>query len=446
MRKRVAVLVLGDVGHSPRMQYHCLSLARSANLEVDIVGYNNSTPRPEVLANEHITIHGIKELPPLPQIFPSFAYFLYAPFKFLFLVFQLLIMFFFVLHRPDFILVQNPPSIPTLMVAKIVSKIKHSTLIIDWHNYGFTILGLRLGPSSLYVRIAKIFEQFFASSDYAFCVTKGMKRDLKTQFNVDALTLYDRPPPFFCKSSLQQKHELFLRLEKELCLKSVFTCNENETPFTYEDSQDCIVKAKPNHPALIVSSTSWTKDENFAVLLEALVLFDAQVDANPALYPECAVLITGKGPEKEYYEERIQTLGLRHVHIRTVWLRTEDYPVLLGAADLGVSLHTSSSGLDLPMKIVDMFGAGLPVCAVNFPCLPELVKDEENGRIFETADELAEQLTHLLANFPSDRRMLKQFEKHLQNNFQNVRWDAQWNAVALPIFTSPSTDDPKKKD
>lgn len=83
-------------------------------------------------------------------------------------------------------------------------------------------------------------------------------------------------------------------------------------------------------------------------------------------YPKLVCIITGKGPEKEKYLQIIGGKCWQMVRILTPWLETEDYPLVLAAADLGVCLHWSSSGLDLPMKVVDMFGSGLPVCAINY--------------------------------------------------------------------------------
>jgi beta-1,4-mannosyltransferase len=39
MKQRAAILVLGDVARSPRMQYHALSCANQADMDVDIIGY-----------------------------------------------------------------------------------------------------------------------------------------------------------------------------------------------------------------------------------------------------------------------------------------------------------------------------------------------------------------------------------------------------------------------
>jgi len=61
-RRRVQVVVLGDFGRSPRMQFHALSLADQAHFEVDVVAYTGSTPRGEILAHPHIHL---RLIPPL---------------------------------------------------------------------------------------------------------------------------------------------------------------------------------------------------------------------------------------------------------------------------------------------------------------------------------------------------------------------------------------------
>jgi beta-1,4-mannosyltransferase len=56
-RGRACVVVLGDLGRSPRMQYHALSLARQASFQVDIVAYGGSIPHEAVLNHPSIHIH-----------------------------------------------------------------------------------------------------------------------------------------------------------------------------------------------------------------------------------------------------------------------------------------------------------------------------------------------------------------------------------------------------
>ena len=70
-----------------------------------------------------------------------------------------------------------------------------------------------------------------------------------------------------------------------------------------------------------------------------------------AALPRLLMLVTGKGPQRMHYQGQMAALRLQHVAFRTLWLEAQDYPLLLGSADLGISLHTSSSGLDLPMKV-----------------------------------------------------------------------------------------------
>lgn len=77
----------------------------------------------------------------------------------------------------------------------------------------------------------------------------------------------------------------------------------------------------------------------------------AQALAEGSVLPKLLVIVTGKGPLRAAYQRKMQQLDLRCVAFRTLWLESEDYPRLLGACDMGVSLHISSSGFDLPMKV-----------------------------------------------------------------------------------------------
>lgn len=78
--------------------------------------------------------------------------------------------------------------------------------------------------------------------------------------------------------------------------------------------------------------------------------------------------IVGKGPLKEQFLGQIERERNQYEHVEFCfpWLDADDYPFLIGCADIGVSLHQSSCGFDLPMKVVDMFAVGVPVCSVQY--------------------------------------------------------------------------------
>lgn len=238
-----------------------------------------------------------------------------------------------------------------------------------------------------------------------------MGRVLKKDFQLQApiLTLHDRPASHF----------------------NPFTSSDERTAFlmTLPEAESVRPLLKSGAVRVLVSSTSWTPDEDFSVLIEALVKYSEVAVAQPHL-PDILAIITGKGPQKELYLKQIATLEeagkLQRVTIRTAWLTVPDYARLLASASLGVSLHTSSSGVDLPMKVVDMFGAGLPVVGWNrFEAWPELVTEGVNGMGFGSSEELTDQLAGLFG----DNKKLDHLRAGAQKESLR-RWDDEWDPIA----------------
>ncbi len=67
------------------------------------------------------------------------------------------------------------------------------------------------------------------------------------------------------------------------------------------------------------SSTSWTKDEDFGLLLHALVLLNDKT-ANMPSFPSLVVVVTGKGPEKAMYLKKIAALKFVRIQILTLYV------------------------------------------------------------------------------------------------------------------------------
>ena len=372
----------------------------------------------ELAQHKLVTIFPLKLHPRLLRFFP---FLISGPLKVLWQVGDLVTVLGWKTKHSTWILVQNPPSIPTLAVAVITCFARRTRLLIDWHNYGWSILAGTRGAKHPFVRVSKTYETFFGRLGSAnLAVTAAMARQLRGRpygIRSPIKVLHDRPAALFrpLTSASERLHVLARIL------------GSKETASAIVDG----------HARLVVSSTSWTPDEDFQTLLYALVQYCARqsLPGRPRR-PPLVVVITGKGPQKDMYLTRLAKLRragqLDGVEVETAFLPIDDYASLLAAADLGVCLHTSSSGVDLPMKVVDMFGAGLPVVAYSdYESFPELVKDGVNGRGFKTSGGLSDHLAFLLGAAGADEL------KHLKEGAMresSLRWDEEWDKVVAPLL------------
>lgn len=384
----VVVIVLGDLGRSPRMQYHAVSLSEMKDVikRVTVIGYAGEETIPAIRQNCHdnICVHrigGIEKRVAYCAIEKFLSLFskiplLFAVFKGLYLLLNLVHILSTLPHY-DMILIQNPPCLPVVISSFLVSYFKNgSTIIIDWHNLGFSMYKDRLGERHILVQLSRFLERIAATAvDAHICVSKALSTWLQQNFKISAHVIYDRPASIFSNSengiSLQKRHHLLSKLNlvdselfPELYIKqsssSIPTIRSTiQTQINGSSGEICL---RRDRCPILISSTSWTPDENFDLLLDALIGVEKNLqeyaddsvnksDLDEKNINRLAVLVTGKGPLKLDFERKIRQLGLKRVGIKTLWLEPEDYPLIMSCADLGVCLHTSTSGLDLPMKV-----------------------------------------------------------------------------------------------
>jgi beta-1,4-mannosyltransferase len=410
---RAVVVALVDLGRSARMRYHAQALA-AQGVTVDLVGFEG-TPLPRAITDDQrITVHRLSA----SKFRDEGASLGYAPIA---LVDSLRIglRLWNVLRglpKPDLVLVQDPPAFPAVTVARAALAGKGVRFVIDWHNIGYTVLRLRLGQWHPAVRLARWLERRDAvRADANLCVSRGLAEFLKSRFGLqNTSVLYDRPASIFVPIERVDRERYRQALLTRLGIHSALA-------------------------GFIVCPTSWTEDEDFDVVIDAVIRLEDRIRGWEASgqthrFPDLVILVTGDGRRRTEFERRFAGLPARRVHLRARWLEPEDYPRVVGSADLGLCLHRSSSGLDIPMKIADLFGAGVPVCALDYgACLAERVRHGDNGLLFSTAVQLADVLFDLFETFPVDQKRLDRLRSGARKSARPT-WEEGWEREARPVL------------
>ena len=408
---RTAVIVIGDLGRSPRMQYHAASLA-AAGSEVDLIGLEGAAVMPAVASNPRIHVHRMSDRAFVNRakggirrfVFSSAARGLGQAMR----LFRILMR----IPKPDLILVQNPPAFPALSVVWLASRLRGARFVIDWHNLSHTIAAVRLGERHRAVKaIARSERRWARRASAHLAVSQALAQWLAREYKVKAAVVYDRPGEAFTRPSAAAASELWERVAKDAGLGS-------------------------SRPPIVVCPTSWTPDEDFDLMLEALEraereLMRRRADAGA---PALVVFLTGRGALREAFEARAARRHFKAIAVKTVWLEPSDYPTLVGMADLGLCLHQSSSGLDLPMKLADLRGAGVPAAAYDYaPVLSEVMIAGQNGVTFRDPGDLAKVLVTVATGPDSPDSPLVRSRAWLSQH-PAERWSAEWDQAARSVL------------
>ena len=366
---RAIVLVLGDLGRSPRMLAHAAALLRAGH-EVHLVGETRTSLPPALLTESRLTVHSLAVGRASRGV--GLAASLATGVRGIRLGWTLARVLLRDTPPPDVVLLQSPPALPTLPVAVAAARLRGARLIVDWHNLGWTLLALRFGPSHPLVRVTRWAERFFGRrADGHIAVSHRLASHLKTLGLGEVAVLHDGP------SAVRP-----------------FPPARNDLP---------------DDPLIVVAPMGWTRDDDLPLLAEALRLLALRLDAAPEPRRTLRLLVSGDGPGRAEWGPRLRAMEGVALHVETPDVAAADYPSLLAASHLGLCVHRSSSGLDLPMKIVELQSVGVPVFALEDGSPLEEIAPPGSGVVrFATAGDLAGLLFAALGKNVDDAEFFSQ--------------------------------------
>jgi beta-1,4-mannosyltransferase len=392
------------------MQYHAASLA-AAGSEVDLIGLEGAAVMPALASDARIRVHRLPDRSFAGRSKGGVRRFVYSSIARGLGQGLRLFATLMRIAKPDAILVQNPPAFPTLFIAWLAARLRGARFVIDWHNLSHTIAAVKLGDRHRAVKALARSERRWAKRAHShLTVSKALADWLAREYKVKAAVVYDRPGDAFTRTGAEDARALWEKVAREAQLGIA-------------------------RPPLVVCPTSWSPDEDFDLLLEGLERAERQLTrAGAVTAPQLVVFLTGRGPLRETFEARAARRDFKAIAVKTIWLEPSDYPMLIGMADLGLCLHQSSSGLDLPMKLADLRGAGVPAAVYDYaPVIGEVMTPGQEGVIFRDPGDLATLLVGVANGAPLPDSPLGRSRAWLTSH-PPERWSAQWDAAARPAL------------
>lgn len=449
-------LVLGDVTRSPRMRMHAHCMAQCLTHGAILLG--TRCARHRRCGGCDAGAASVVTIPTFDALSRSL---ILLPLRALLLTLAVFLRVACLIRCPSMVVVQAPPSAPALVAVHLALSLRicrsRSRVVCDWHNLGSTLLWLKLQsvvahvacrnallhsimrslaafPVSMYK--AAEFGSARVCADAHFAVSDALAAEICRAGLHNVTVVRDRAPDELQQRSLSQRSALFRHIASDLQKSKAYV--QSDFASLQAESLASLMQKRfseaPDAPALLVSATSWTADEDMHMLLEALHLYSSisQSSSETLSLPRILTIITGDGPMRDDFEHsaRIKLHGQSVVAVRTAFLPWQEYAQLIGSADVGVSMHVSSSGLDLPMKAVDMLGCGVPVLSVSYSCINELIYNGTNGLTFTSASELAD---CLVSTLDKNKGCIQELRKGAQANAQ-LRWHSEWASKAWPVL------------
>ncbi len=377
-RCNALIVVLGDLGRSPRMLNHARAL-RARGWAVTLAGSVENALPPDLEDDPAVQV---TELGCPRGNFGSSLRRLASEVR---------------RQAWTAILIQNPPGFPALVIAALARR-PRSRLVLDWHNLGGSLLALR--PSSRR-HLAGLYSwcerQAARLADDHWTVSQAMAGKLSRPATI---VVYDRPSKVFNRAALGP----------------IVAAAEEKAIWWRRVLPDLL--PPPPEACWIAAPSSWGPDEDPGAMLRAAHYWQENA-AKWGSSPRVVVIATGKGPEQAAFTHAAQAFRDGPIALKTAWVPAEEYPAFLAHCDAALCLHRSSSGLDLPMKLADFRGAGRKALVLDYGAvLREMFRPEADGWTFRDSLELATKLRTIALAAPADRIAIP---------VAGDTWEDEWN-------------------